>query len=326
MTLTPDAGIAAQRLRSGPNGLPRLQVVEIQRARMLAAAVDAVGEVGYARMSVAQVVARARGSRKTFYDVFADREACFLAAFEQTFSEATQLAREAYEGESSWREGVRSALSRLLRLVDEQPSRGRLVLVESLAAGSSVLRRRAQMLDEFAQMIDDARSLTDTGCEPPRLTAEGIVGGVVALLYTRLLEHRSEPASDLLAPVMSMIVLPYLGASAARHELNRPTPPSRRRRGARRPQPSNGLEDLHKRLTYRTILVLTAIAQHAGASNRTVAECSGIVDQGQISKLLARLAALDLVENRGEGQVNGAPNAWHLTPLGAQLERAARLR
>ena len=70
------------RLRSGPNGLPRGQVSEIQRSRMLAAAVDAVEEVGYARMTVAQVIARARVSRKTFYDVFEDREDCFLAVFD----------------------------------------------------------------------------------------------------------------------------------------------------------------------------------------------------------------------------------------------------
>src|ERR1700688_397971 len=92
------------RLRPGPSRMPRSQVTEIQRGRMLASAVDAVDEVGYARMTVAQVITRARVSRKTFYDVFADREDCFLAAFEQALSQATLIAREAYERESVWRE------------------------------------------------------------------------------------------------------------------------------------------------------------------------------------------------------------------------------
>ena len=61
---------------------------ELQRGRMLSAAVEVVEEVGYARMTVAQVIGRARVSRKTFYDVFADREDCFLAAFEQALSQA----------------------------------------------------------------------------------------------------------------------------------------------------------------------------------------------------------------------------------------------
>jgi DNA-binding MarR family transcriptional regulator len=80
------------------------------------------------------------------------------------------------------------------------------------------------------------------------------------------------------------------------------------------------------RLTYRTVRVLMVIAEHPGASNREIAEGSGIVDQGQISKLLNRLARLNLVENLGEGQEKGAANAWHLTARGAQVERATRPR
>src|SRR5208337_3642074 len=85
---------APGRLRPGLNGLPRAQVTEIQRGRMLAAAVDAVQDVGYARMTVAHVIGRARVSRKTFYDVFADREDCFLAAFEDAVARARSLIRE----------------------------------------------------------------------------------------------------------------------------------------------------------------------------------------------------------------------------------------
>jgi len=78
------------------------------------------------------------------------------------------------------------------------------------------------------------------------------------------------------------------------------------------------------RLTDRSVRVLMAIAEHPGACNREVAERSGIIDQGQISKLLARLARLNLAENLGNGQQVGMPNAWRLTPLGAKLERATR--
>src|ERR1700761_1105373 len=109
-------------LRPGPGGLPRGQVTEIQRGRMLAAAVDAVDEVGYAGMTVAQVISRARVSRKTFYDVFADREDCFLAAFDQALEQGGELLREAFEAEASWSEGVRAALARLLASMDEEPA------------------------------------------------------------------------------------------------------------------------------------------------------------------------------------------------------------
>ena len=49
--------------------------------------------------------------------------------------------------------------------------------------------------------------------------------------------------------------------------------------------------------------------QEAAGKFREIAERSGIADQGQISKLLTRLARLELVANRGAGQEKGAANA-----------------
>src|SRR5258705_3938602 len=97
------ASSASLRLRPGPGGLPRGQVTEIQRGRMLAAAVETVAEVGYARMTVAQVISRARVSRKTFYDVFADREDCFLCAFKQALERTRAEVKGAYDREPAWR-------------------------------------------------------------------------------------------------------------------------------------------------------------------------------------------------------------------------------
>ncbi|HLM87373.1 MAG TPA: TetR family transcriptional regulator [Solirubrobacteraceae bacterium] len=314
------------RLRPGPGGLPRGQVTQIQRSRMLAAAVEAVEEVGYARMTVAQVISRARVSRKTFYDVFADREDCFLAAFEQALTQARQIAQEAYEQESSWRDGTRAALARLLIFMDEEPGLAKLCIVEALGAGERVLERRAKALEEVAEVIDRGRLVTNATREPPDVTAEGVVGAIFAVLHTRVLEPGEERLTDLLGPLMSMIVLPYLGTRAAGRELTRPpleVPDSRARTPSRHKDP---LEGLNMRLTYRTVRVLMVMAEHPGASNREIAEGSGIVDQGQISKLMNRLARLKLVENLGEGQEKGAANAWHLTARGAQVERATRPR
>ncbi len=78
---------------------------------------------------------------------------------------------------------------------------------------------------------------------------------------------------------------------------------------------------LPMRLTYRTALVLETIATRPGISNRIVADLAGITDQGQISKLLARLERLGLTENTGEGHSRGESNAWSLTPLGRQVAR-----
>jgi AcrR family transcriptional regulator len=293
---------------------------------MLAAAVEAVEEVGYARMTVAQVISRAKVSRKTFYDVFVDREDCFLAAFDQAVEQARALVEEASH-ESGWREGVRAGLARLLMFLDEEPGLARLCVVEALGAGARVLERRSQVLEELIRVVDRGRSVSSATREPPEVTAEGVVGAVFAVIHTRLLEGGKGPLTDLLGPLMSMIVLPYLGARAANRELSKPSlRPRRRGRQAVRARSKDPLEGLDMRLTYRTVRVLTVIAEHPGASNREIAEGSGIADQGQISKLLTRLARLELVENKGGGQERGASNAWHLTERGAQVERATRPR
>ena len=327
MALTYKARAKTGRLSPGPSGLPRGQVTEIQRGRMLAAAVDAVDEVGYAGMTVAQVISRARVSRKTFYDVFADREDCFLAAFEQALDQAGETVGPAYAEQGSWREGIRAALAGLLALMDDEPALTKLCVVEALAAGDQVLERRGEVMDQLARAVDRGRTAPGVGPDPPAVTAEGVVGAVFQILHSRVLEGNREPLFDLLGPLMSMIVLPYLGARAAGKEVGRT---SRRPERRRAPRPRTGavdpLEGLKMRLTYRTVRVLMVAAEKPGASNREIAERSGIADQGQISKLLGRLARLELVENRGEGQEKGAANAWHLTARGAAVERATRPR
>ncbi len=321
----------APRLRPGPNGLPRGQVSEIQRSRMLTAAAKAVEEVGYARLTVAQVIARARVSRKTFYDLFEDREDCFLAVFDQAVDQLSALVGEAYERESSWREGVRAGLLAMLHFMDEEPGLARICVVEALGAGPRVLKRRTQVLAQLKSVIDEGR--TSAGArvarateESPDVTAEGVIGAVFAVLHTRLLARNREPFTALLGPLMSMIVLPYLGARAASSELTRKPPPLPKRRRPPRRSVRDPLEGLDMRLTYRTVRVLTFIGERPGASNREIAEGAGITDQGQISKLLTRLERLQLVHNVGEGQIMGSSNEWYLTDRGVQVERATRPR
>src|SRR5712671_3717301 len=130
MALVQQPRTVTPRLRPGSTGAHRDRsteghrgsVTEIQRSRMLAAALEAVEEVGYARMTVAQVIGRAKVSRKTFYDVFTDREDCFLAALEQSVSQVGRAAREAYEREAIWREGIRAGLAELLAFLDSEPA------------------------------------------------------------------------------------------------------------------------------------------------------------------------------------------------------------
>ena len=219
------------------------------------------------------------------------------------------------------REQVRAGLAALLEFLDDEPGLGGLCVVDTLSACPEALRRRAEIVRAFVDTVDAGRKEAKAGLTPTRLTAEGVVGGVLGVLYSRFAEQDPKPMLRLLNPLMAMIVLPYLGPAAAAKETARPAPRARPR--SQRPV-SNPLEGLDMRLTYRTVRVLAAIASHANASNRRVAEASGVQDQGQISKLLVRLQRLGLIENTGSGPARGEPNAWTLTQRGREVEHAIR--
>lgn len=307
----------ASARNGGNNGLGTSRIRDIQRARVLAATFEVVAERGVANVSVTHVVARAGVSRRTFYEQFVNREDCILAAFEDAAGLLTARVLAAYERAGTWRERIRAALLELLELLDKEPSIGRLLIVESLAAGPRVLGRRGRALARASAAIDEGCREARAGSAPMQLTAEGVVGGVLAVLHGRLTERKPGRMTTLVNPLMSMIVLPYLGPATARRELSRPLP----RIGdgaATRHTGHNPLEHLDMRLTYRTVCVLSAVAEHPGASNRTIGTEAGMSDQGQISKLLARLQKLGLIVNDGE-PAPGAPNAWTLTKLGEEV-------
>ncbi len=308
-------------------GTPRVQVEEIQRSRLLSAAAVVIDELGYEQASVARIAARGRVSRRTFYELFGNREECLVALLEEVAGRVErELAAAALEG-LVWRERVRGGLWTILSFLDAEPVLARICVVHALHGGSRALERREQLLARLAAVLDEGRREGPRGEECTLVTAEGLVGGAFGVVYARLRGGDPRPLTDLLDELMGMIALQYLGARAARREQRRPAPAPR----AMSPGPaSTGMEkdpldEVDMRLTYRTARVLGCIAElgerGSGPSNRAVAERAGVTDLGQISKLLRRLQRLGLTVNTGGGHQSGAPNAWQLTSLGAKVAR-----
>jgi AcrR family transcriptional regulator len=309
---------------------PRVRVSEMQRARLLSAAVATIEELGWSRTSVAHITARARVSRRTFYDLFANREDCLLAVVEDVVGEISrELAVAGLDG-LSWRERVRGGLWTILCFFDREPAFARVCVTQALHGGPRVLARREQILARLAAVLDQGRDESSRVGECPPLTAEGLVGATFAIVYARLAREEREPLTGLSGELMGMIVLPYQGPAAARREQARPLlplpalAPGVTASGARAIGEHDPLADIPMRLTYRTARVLEVVAEHPGASNRLVAEHAGISDQGQVSKLLARLERLGLLANTGEGHVRGERNEWSLTGRGVQVTQTIR--
>ena len=324
-----------------------VQVSEVQRARMLSSAVQVLSEYGYGQMSVARVTGRARMSRRTFYDLFEDREDCFLAVFEDALARLTSLVSTTYERENGWREQTRAALGALLVFLDEEPGMGSLLVVDALRAGPRVLERRAETLEGLAATVQEEGSKAKHAREVPLLTGEGVVGAVFSVIHARLLAKNPGRLVELLSPLMGMIVLPYQGPAAAQREIEHPPIPvgitsvstaESQEVSASSPASLSSfsslvgedpLAGLAMRITYRTLRVLSVIGEHPGRSNREIADLAGVADQGQMSKLLTRLEGLGLIENttttaataeeNHRHQRTGEPNAWRLTSKGEQV-------
>jgi AcrR family transcriptional regulator/DNA-binding MarR family transcriptional regulator len=319
---------ALERLTATVGGSGHAQLSEIQRTRILAAMVDVTAERGVGNVTVAHVVARSGVSRRTFYELFEDREDCLLAACEDALVRIAAVVLPAYEAPSRWREKLRAGLAALLQFLEFDRGRGCLVILGTPGAGPVVLDRRRRVLAQIMEVVDRGRNEIKQGEGPPPLTAEGVVGGVLSLIHARMVEaagaslvgDTDASLIELLGPLMSMLVLPYLGPAAARRELAQPAPPTRN--GAKS-APGDPLRDLEMRLTYRTIRVLLAVGELGGVgsypSNRQVGDAAGIRDQGQISKLLTRLQQLGLIENARGDHAKGGPNAWTLTERGANV-------
>jgi AcrR family transcriptional regulator len=314
-----------QRMLS--RGAPRVQVEEIQHSRLLAAVAATIDEVGFEQSTVTRIAARAKVSRRTFYELFDNREACLVALIDAVVERIERdLEAAGLEG-LEWRERVRGGLWAILSFLDSEPVLARIWVVHALHGGPATLERRERVLARLVAILDEGRREGPRGAQCTLVTAEGLVGGALGVVYARLRGGDPGPLTGLLDELMGMIALQYLGPRAARREQQRPAPTPR---PAPHHAPKAGwevsahaerdpLDEVNMRLTYRTARVLQCIAELPGASNRVVAEHAGIADPGQISKLLRRLEGLGLVVNTGGGHQSGEPNEWKLTLLGSQV-------
>jgi AcrR family transcriptional regulator len=321
-------------------------VVEMQRRRLLSSIVELVYEHGARALTVALICERASLSRRTFYELFEDREACLLAAFEDAVEQVTRTVEQAAESETltrrthgargahGWKERIRVGLIALLSFFDSDPGTARLLVVEALSVGQSTLEARRRVLVQLVAIVDEGRTVAGVARgrdqagakakqdrQPPPLTAEGVVGAVFSVIHARIPDGEERPLTELTGALMAMIVQPYLGSAAARRELERPLDMERYSISVQRLH-SDPFKDLPLRLTYRTVRVLCSIAEAPGASNKQVARSAGIGDEGQTSKLLKRLHTYGLIDDTGVGPTKGMPRAWSLTERGEGVLQA----
>jgi AcrR family transcriptional regulator len=189
-------------LPRGRHAAPREVVAESQRGRMLVAMAEAVAERGYARTAVADVIERARVSRRTFYEHFANKQECFLAAYDAGVDLLLgAIDRAVAAAGPDLRAGATAGTRAYLEALAANPAFARTFLIEVLAAGPEALARRAAVHERFAEQL--AGVVEEAGLVAPPYVVRACVGAIHELVSDRIL-HGDADLPELLEPVLDI--------------------------------------------------------------------------------------------------------------------------
>jgi AcrR family transcriptional regulator len=165
-----------------------------QRERILGAMIEIAANEGYGESTIARVIAHAGVSRPTFYDYFADRDDCFLAALAEVEREPLDaVGRAVLEGAPE--DAVGAALEVLVELAAAEPAKARLLMDEPLVCGIRALDSRDRRIAEIVQIVEaaHARALI------PDIPLHAVIGGVERLLAAHARSGEATALADLLA-------------------------------------------------------------------------------------------------------------------------------
>jgi AcrR family transcriptional regulator len=190
-----------------------------QRERLLEAAVRVVATKGYAAATIGDLTKEAGVSRTTFYEMFDDKEACFLAAFDNAVDVLVRRVLGAYESADRWPDRARAGLAALLELLAEEPTLARLALVDIASAGPVAQRRYRSAVQRLTPLFEEGRDFAPDGRNLPPNTSRMAIGGVTGLISDALLEGNASGLPGLLSDVLFATLMPYIGPEAAAREV-----------------------------------------------------------------------------------------------------------
>ena len=208
---------AIEILPRRPYSSVREELRASQRGRLICAVADAVASKGYAATTVADVVERAGVSRRTFYEQFTDKEACFLAAYDVGL--AVVLGRIAETAGATgaggvgppagWRDRARAGVEAFLALLAAEPAFARALQVEILTAGPAALERRAGMLATFSGVwrgLHDAARSEDPALPPlPDEVFPILTAGVEELVRDCIRRRGPDALPELAEPILRTV-------------------------------------------------------------------------------------------------------------------------
>jgi AcrR family transcriptional regulator len=215
--IVPSAKPAQRELPRGPHRLAREVIEASQRGRLLDAMAEVVAEKGYAATTVADVIARAGVSRRTFYEYFRDKEACFLDAYDTGVEILLDSVRQAGDGIEDPLERTRARVRAYLAVLASEPAFARTFLIEIAAAGPHALARRQDVYGRFAELAREdaeaARRLLPDLPDPPDEVYLAAVGATDAVVSRRVAQGHLEDLAELEPTVLHIQLALVIGGN-----------------------------------------------------------------------------------------------------------------
>lgn len=171
---------------------------------------EVVAAVGYEEASVERVLERAGMSRRTFYELFTDREDCFLAAYDEAMRAVLKLVTDAYLGCEMPERRIEAGLEAFLRFWAEDPAVARMCVVEVFAAGARARERRAEFMARFAALMEHGLGELRGDTQLDRLAAQALVGGVNEVIYGPIDRGEVAKLPELAAEIVSSQIAPLV--------------------------------------------------------------------------------------------------------------------
>jgi len=215
--------LRAHRLRPGPQPRGREGTIANQRRRLLAAMVEATTERGYNATTVADLTRLSGVGTAAFYQCFADKESCFLAAVDSLYGEGMRRVGVGYHSEGAWEDRIRAAFGELLDLLVSESAASRMCLVDIYEVGAAGVARAERGAAGFELLLRQSIGRSRSRAGLPRAVVAGVVRGIQMLIHDRL---RRGAAAE----------LPELMEELVEWGLSYRTPPMALRRPRARPQ------------------------------------------------------------------------------------------
>jgi AcrR family transcriptional regulator len=189
----------------------RAELRASQAGRLICAVADCVAARGYAATSVADIIAVAGVSRKTFYEHFDGKEACFLASYDTGAHAIFQAMTDAVEGLDGWRSVLDAVFSTWLEFLQADLAFTRAYMIEFWAAGDAARDRWQERRDRTTGLLKtlhrQARREDPTIVPVSDTVLAAVVGGTNRVVISHVLAGRSEPLTSLKPELLGFIAM-----------------------------------------------------------------------------------------------------------------------